>query len=88
MTSEARSVYTRSADRTVRRRGAAADGVLLSSGTPDYGIRLLRACAPYAVNVRIPLANWLENCCNGLGAGPFATVPEVVYREPWHGQTY
>ena len=31
-----------------------------------------------AVNVSVPLLNWLANCCSDRGAGPLATDPEVV----------
>lgn len=31
--------------------------------------------------------NEVGYCGNGLFAGPFATLPEVVNREPWHGHT-
>ena len=41
----------------------------------------------HTVNVRTPFANWVGYCCRARAAGPFATPPDVVNCDPWHGHT-
>lgn len=37
--------------------------------------------------VRTSFANCAGNCRSARGAGPDTTAPDVLNREPWHGQT-
>lgn len=39
------------------------------------------------MKVNTLFANCVGYCCSARVAGPFATEPVVVKREPWHGQT-
>jgi len=41
----------------------------------------------YVVIVNVGAVNRVANCCNARVAGPWVTVPFVLYCEPWHGHT-